>query len=307
MQERRKDMAKHKHINPNVKAIAEYLNSPRSWDCNLNELLIEEIDWSDINPNTIVPKLEMRKFVKAIDDKEIRLDVIRFLHEYTDTYFNEGAEAIVREEFKARGYGATNDVIRLEAAHKIKNLRDELDAQIKQIKSAGEYTGDKFKTLTKRIEELEEQVWQLSNQNKDLAIQLDKYKHPSQYGKHIPEELLKLGVYNMLLYLESVKVVRSVTEPNSRGMHQITCFQWDASKALFGYFVGKVNDAVGLRGARVPYNWKIFEPIINNYNELIDEARKSLSAINNSSSKQAIRLEGVEKIDEALNHREFPF
>lgn len=270
-----------------LKKITEQLNQHEY--SNLTKFL-EQIDWFSIPHEQIVPREKVRAFIKSIENEETRLNVARFLQKYEDYYFKEPDN------------GFTTDF----GTDPIAEFHRELEFLIKQLTSNGEFSDDKFSKLQKRIADLEKQVSELQILNANMDEQLDRYKHPRNYGKHIPEKLYKLGFLSIMYYLESEKIVRSVSTPDSMGFHRITCFQWDGSKALFGYFVGKMNDALGLRGARVPYNWKIFEPAINNYSELIKEARKSLSAINNSLSKQAIRIEGAEKIDEALNHRELP-
>ena len=46
------------NLTPTVESIVEFLNQPDLWDHDLNEILLN-IEWSDIAPNTIIPKLEL--------------------------------------------------------------------------------------------------------------------------------------------------------------------------------------------------------------------------------------------------------
>ncbi len=252
---------------------------------------LDGIDWFSIPHEQIVPREKVRAFIKGIENEETRLSVARFLQKYEDYYFKEADN------------GFTANI----GPDPIAEFHRELEFLIKQLTANGEFSDEKFSKLSKRIAELEKQERELTAKVADLETQLDKYKHPSDYGKHIPDELNNNGFWNIMNHLVRLKLVRQVTEPDSMGVRRVTCFQWDASKALFGYFIGKMNDVLDIRGARVPYNWKIFEPVISNYDELVKEARKSLSAINNSTSNQAIRIEGVEKIDEALKYKDVPF
>ena len=86
-----------------IKSILNTLNTHNYSDFSV---FLQDTDWSGLTPATIVPKKEMRKFVKAIEDREVRLAVMKFLYDYTDAYFFEGAEAIDRDEYNGRGLGA---------------------------------------------------------------------------------------------------------------------------------------------------------------------------------------------------------
>lgn len=271
-----------------LKKITEQLNQHEYSDLTK---FLEQIDWFSVPREQIVPREKVRTFIKSIENEETRLNVARFLQKYEDYYF------------KVADTGFVADI----GPDPIAEFHRELEFLIKQLTSNGEFSDDKFSKLQKRNEQLEKQVQELQNKVSDLETQLDKYKHPSDYGKHIPQELQREDFYKIMKHLADAEIVRVVSEPDAMGIRRITCYQWDASKALFGYFVGKMNDALDLRGARVPYNWKIFKPVINNYDELIKEARKSLSAINSNTSKQAIRIAGVEKIDEAIEYKDIPF
>jgi vacuolar-type H+-ATPase subunit I/STV1 len=49
---------------------------------------LKTADWFSIMPEDIVPRLEVRTFVKDIKDDETRLQVMKFLLKYGDYYFN---------------------------------------------------------------------------------------------------------------------------------------------------------------------------------------------------------------------------
>ena len=53
---------------------------------DLDQYLKNDIDWEDIGYILLSP-LKVRKFVKSIKGKEVRIDVMKFLHKYAKQYF----------------------------------------------------------------------------------------------------------------------------------------------------------------------------------------------------------------------------
>lgn len=264
-----------------LKKITEQLNQHEY--SNLTKFL-EQIDWFSIPHEQIVPREKVRAFIKSIENEETRLNVARFLQKYEDYYFKEPDN------------GFTTDF----GTDPIAEFHRELEFLIKQLTSNGEFSDDKFRKLKKSNEELKKINAEQERKIKELSEIIDKYKHPSRHGKYIPKRLQNAKFDAIIKHLQSEEVLRVVTEPNEYGFRVVTCIHWDASKALFGYFVEKVNDALKLRGARVPLNWKIFEPAVFNYKDLVGEARKALSTYKNSSSLQPERINDVEKVDKAI-------
>ncbi len=262
---------------------------------NLKKFL-DNTDWYSITPPFIILRDSIRKSVRIIEDEEVRLDVMMYLKKYANDYFFDGACLIAAGE----GSYFSNKEIDSRAAEIIEDFRKELAFQIDLIESSGEFSGDKFRKLKKSNEELKKINAEQERKIKELSEIIDKYKHPSRHGKYIPKRLQNAKFDAIIKHLQSEEVLRVVTEPNEYGFRVVTCIHWDASKALFGYFVEKVNDALKLRGARVPLNWKIFEPAVFNYKDLVGEARKALSTYKNSSSLQPERINDVEKVDKAI-------
>lgn len=279
-----------------IKSILNTLNTHNYSDLSV---FLQDTDWSGLTPATIVPKKEMRKFVKAIEDREVRLAVMKFLYDYTDAYFFEGAEALAIDEYHLRGIGATNDVIRLEASHKIRSLKDELDAQIKQVKSLGEYSGDKISKLQKQNEQLEKQVKDLKEQISKLEDELDFLKNPHAYGKQVPVELHNTTFHYIMEYLISYNLAKAYTKPTAYGI-SISCYQWYGSKALFGFLVDKISFELELRDSGGRLNWKPFKHAFLNFDDLIDEARNAVTRYTNK--KEAKWPEKAEIIDEAIKY-----
>jgi hypothetical protein len=271
------------------------------------ESMLNDIEWDEVASDLIEPK-NVRNFAKKIEKEEVRLDVLKYLSRYAKQYFLDAAEQKEYNEKLDASVGIQLVIPNIKSASEnLQVFQQELLFLIDQIEKKGEFTGDKFAKQAKRITELEKQVNELKKENENLSVQLYKYKHPHANGKYIPEKLDRTEFYNIMNHLANHKIVRVVTEPDEMGIRKIICYQWDASKILFGYFVTKVNDALELRGARVPYDWKVFEPAINNYSELIKEARKAFSTYNNSSSLQQNRIKNAEFVDEAIKYKVLPF
>ena len=87
-----------------IKSILNTLNTHNYSDLSV---FLQDTDWSGLTPATIVPKKEMRKFVKAIEDREVRLAVMKFLYDYTDAYFFEKFLRKNLEKVKCSSYLCT--------------------------------------------------------------------------------------------------------------------------------------------------------------------------------------------------------
>lgn len=267
---------------------------------NLDSYL-KDFEWDVVAPLLIEPK-EIRKFSKKISNKEVQLDVMQFLEKYAKQYFREAAENKEYREKVRIMQDPYHDHIKT-ANDYIQLFKEELLFLIDQSKNAGQFTGEEFSKLKREKKQLEEKIEKLTNEVGFLKAQIDKYEHPHAYGKHIPDDLDTDAFYNIMGHLVEKKIVRKVTDIQS-GVRTLTCYQWDASKALFGYFVYQMNKALNLNGARIPLYWKIFEPVINNYSDLIGEARKAHSTYMNGSSLQTNRIKDVEKVDYAIENKD---
>ena len=263
------------NLTPTVESIVEFLNQPDLWDHDLNEILLN-IEWSDIAPNTIIPKLELRRFTKSIYDKEVRLNVMRFLHEYARYYFFDSAYDLVEEEYQNHGWALSEERIAHDTDSRINVFQSELATQISQIEKTGQFSGDRFRKLEKRIEQLEEENKEYKNANKFLQEKVDRFENPHKYGKFIPAELNNRKFVGIMQYLQSKQLVMPLYSEKdyTRG---ICCYEWYGTCALFGYLVWKLNQEFDLNESRELLNWQIFETAINNYDKLINEARKAVS------------------------------
>ena len=261
----------------NTKQVLEVINNHQYEQ--LSDYL-SDVNWLEIDPLTIVPQQAIRNFAKAIVDKEVRLDVMRFLEAYAENYFRAGAEELVRHDYAQKHVGFTSGVIRIEADQYLDKFKTELKTQINQLQSAGDFSGDKFKKQQERIKQLETEFKELQDINRELKAKVDRFEHPEKYHKYIPSELRNRKFGDIMKYLHSVQIAIPIYADGDYGK-VITCYQWYGGKGLFGYYVDKLNFEFELNEAREQLNWKIFEPAFNNYEKLIAEARKAVSNYKN--------------------------
>ena len=257
----------------------ELVNNRSKWDGsdksewnNLDELLQDGILWSAIDPERIIPKNSLRCFTKSIIDKEVRMDVMKFLFDYAEYYFSDGARELA--------WLGVNTIEKRDLEERIRNyiteFRTELSTQISQIEKTGAYSGDRFSKLEKQVAQLTEENEQYKKANKFLQDKIDRFENPHKYGKFIPAELNNRIFVEIMRYLQAKQLVLPLY-PEKDYTRGISCYQWYGSCALFGYFVWKLNQEFDLNEARDLLNWQVFETAINNYNKLINEARKAVS------------------------------
>ena len=282
-----------------VKSIAELINNKELWSTESPTAkykglgrLLRYINWSAIEPETIIPKIEMRKFITSIQDEEVRLSVCEFLLKFANDYFIDSA--IVLNSNYSNSYQAALDDIEI--------LKSEIDFQIKLIRSTNDYSGEEFSGLKRRLEEQKEQVKKLNQENVELRKELNSYKHPYDNGYCIPHELLDSIFRYSMEYLAKKELVLPIQDVHPKyGIYTIACYQWLGGKALFGYFVERMNKELELQEARMPLNWKVFKPAIINYDDLIKEARK---AVSNYTKNKSLMPAKADIIEEAIKYAE---
>lgn len=277
-------------------------SSPFGWQ-NLEELLQDGIHWSDIEPATIIPKMEIRAFCKKILDKEVRLDVMKFLFDYAEYYFSDGARELAWEgEISMPG-----DVIKSRIRNYISEFRSELSTQITQIEKTGAYSGDKFHKQEARIKELEEQNEKLEeirhtliNEIEILKARIDALEHPER-GHQIPDELQCEEVYYIMHYLQQYRVVTPKPVSNAYYGNQL-CYHWNKTKVLFGYFVCKVCYLLELRTKNDHLIWTVFKQAFDNFDALEKQARDHASKNRNWENASSKKPDEAYIIDEALEY-----
>ncbi len=266
---------------------------------SLNHFLRYGIDWDSVSYDLIRPK-KARAFAESIEDEEVRMDVLKFMHMYARQYFLETAESVAyRDKVQNAATVSLVDIPDKSAEDLVILFQQELSYLIKQIEESGEYTGDRFATMQRRVANLEELVKELEKENEKLKDRLDWYENPSEHGKYIPEKLDRQEFYNIMRHLEEEGIVRCIGNYIGSKFH-VDCFIWLGTKKLFGYFVYRMNDVFGIRGGRDILDWKIFEPAFQNYDKIIGEAQKWGDSKEKIKKNQKNSIKNAEKIEKAI-------
>ena len=293
-----------------VEHALELINNRSKWDGsdksewnNLFDLLQDGILWSAIDPERIIPKNSLRCFTKSIIDKEVRMDVMKFLFDYAEYYFTDGA--------KEMAWGGETSIAKSTLDDKtrdyISQFRSELSTQISQIEKTGAYSGDKFhkqeekiKLLEKKNKELSEEKLQLHKEIAALKLRVEELEHPERRHQ-IPNELQCEEFYYIITYLTKKGIVTPKQAPDSYYRNAV-CYHWNTSKVLFGYFVCKVCYLLELRTKKDHLMWKVFKLAFDNFGELEKQARDLASKNKNWESASSTKPDDAYIVDEAMQY-----
>lgn len=283
--------------------IGEKLNS-RDYE-DLGDFL-QAIDWSRIAPETIIPKTELRRFVRSISDKDVRVAVMEFLSKFAHDYFYDGAK---RMEWKMEIEEEAEDEEDLEeyaseAAADIREMKSELNFQIDLVKSK-DAPGAIIDRQKKKIDTLEKQVKELQDENKKLKDVVHQYEHPFEHNFFIPEELQEEEFWYIMKYLQSKQIVSPIEAFDGYGLRRVACYQWaeDGRKALFGYFADRVSFELDLYKDK-HVQWKIFRPAFINFKKVEKQAKDAVSAYKSWSNPQASLPKDYQIIEDAIKYAE---
>ena len=268
-------MAENKYIEDLLKLdkIAIHINEHQYDDL---EVFLSDYDWDLVGEIILIPS-NVRGFIKEIEDAEVRLDVARFLKKYAKQYFREAAERLEYAEAEKNALTASLVRKREKSAEEYIDLfQQELTFLIDQIENKGQFTGDHFAKLKKRIELLEKQVSELKTKNADLETKVDMYEHPQGYGFGIAGELERDEFFWIMEFLVNHRVAR--VKYNEGMWRDMPCaYYWDKEMGLFGYFVDQVSEFLDLRDSADRIKWEPFKKAFINFDKLEKEARNAIS------------------------------
>ena len=291
----------------------DLINNRSKWDGSdksewnsLFELLQDGILWSAIDPERIIPKNSLRCFTKSIIDKEVRLDVMKFLFDYAEYYFNDGAKDLVWDGESP----IVKSILDERTREYISQFRTELSTQISQIEKTGAYSGDKFKKQEEKNKKLEKEIGELKDERRKLhqeiatlKARIDELEHPERIHQ-VPNELRCEEFYHIITYLTKARVVQLV--PRSDTYYNIPqCYHWNIStpKALFGYFVCKTCYLLEFRTKDDHLIWKPFKQAFDNFDTFEKQARDQASINHNwVDVTSSTKPDGAHVIDEAFDY-----
>ncbi len=272
---------------------------------NLDSFL-RDFEWDLVGETILIPK-NVRIFAKGIHDVEVRVDLLKFLHKYARQYFYDAAEHL---SYRDKVNSISDPYIEKVKTpdEYIQRFQQEVAFLLDQIETAGEFSGDKFKKLQKRIEELEkkneklEEIRQtLINEVEILKAKIEELEHPER--KHqIPNELQCEEFYHIITYLENMRIV---THRKGDAYYRSSiCYHWNSTKALFGYFVCKICYLLELRTREDHLIWKPFKQAFENFGELEKQARDHASKNRNWENPSSAKPEDAYIVDDALKYSE---
>ena len=267
---------------------------------------LDNTDWYSFTPQFIIPREDIRRLVRIIKDEEVRRDVMNYLKRYASDYFRDGAR-----EMAIDGGGV---YIESELERRTDEIMDdfkkELAFQIDLIESNGQFSGDKFSNLNKKIQDLENEIGNLKEErlklHKEIATQkamIDELEHPER--KHqVPNELQCEEFYHIITYLTKARAVRPIHSPNYYNRDSV-CYLWDIAtpKSLFGYFVCKTCYLLELRTKDDHLMWKLFKKAFINFDTFEKQARDHASLNKNwEDVRTSVKPDGAHIIDEAFEY-----
>lgn len=265
---------------------------------NLDRFL-KSIEW-ELVADELIQTIDLRHFTRCIADEEVRLDVMKFLKKYAKQYFRKAAEDLeYNENVRVASTVSIVQEYTKSADEYLELFENELGFLIDQLEECTKYTGDRFKKQEKRIKELEKQIEELKTANINLQAKVDHFEHPEKYGKYIPTELRNRQFQDIMAYLQKKQIVLPIYGDGDYG-RLIQCYRWYGSKGLFGYYVERLNEEFELNEAREQRNWQIFESVFENYDKLVDEARKAVSKYRKNN--KALLPAKADFVDEAIKY-----
>ena len=288
-----------------LQPILDALNNHTYTD--LDEFLKEDVDWFKVKSYDLIPREKARAFVKAIKNRETRLQVMRFLIRYLDHYFEDVAvpSMIYTPDLKEPIEDWEHPTI----LHSKSDFYKELSVLIEQLTSH-DFNDEKFSNLKTRIVELEKQNKQLGEENeklqkkiKDQTIEIDNLKHPER-EHFIPSDLDVPEFEFIMEYLNAKKIVTTFTHQTGYGPRPL-CYVWakTAPKTLFGYLVDRVSFELDLRKNN-RLNWKLFRPAFRNYDEIIKQSKDAVSRYKYWAEPQDELPQDSHLVDEAIAYAE---
>jgi len=255
---------------------------------------LDNTDWYSFTPQFIIPREDIRRLVRIIKDEEVRRDVMNYLKRYASDYFRDGAQEIAID----RGGVYIESELERRTDEIMDDFKKELAFQIDLIESNGQFSGDRFNKLEKKIKDLEKQIKETLEENIKLKEKINRYENPWAYGKYIPDKFRTPIFQEIIEALQKKRIVLIITKPNSYGYPEMCCFRWLGNHDLFGYFVDKISYEFELRDSGGRISWAALKPAVENYDEIIRTARNAVSKY--TANPKAKQPETADDINEVL-------
>ena len=249
----------------------------------------------DYDANTI------RRIINRFKTLEGKQEVIKELKKYIAernasttrpkyskvTYKESANEAFLDELLMEANVAQTQRIIEEKAAEKSKDDRiAELEEQVKQLEKEKDEAVREKKSAERERDNYRKKYDELINR-------LNK--------KYIPAEFKTKEAELILNELVKNDIISPLGHHNGTEF-MVTCYRWDKSGALFGYFVDKMNFQLELADSGGRLNWKPFKCAFSNFEEKAKRARDTVSFYKQHPKEKM--PENAEKIDEAISAAE---
>ena len=127
-----------------------------------------------------------------------------------------------------------------------------------------------------RIRQLEEQLTQVKRERDQVKRNLEMLTSRVNQ-KFIPASFKSAEAERILDALIRNDILSPVWRRDEAGNFEKSCYRWDESKALFGYFVDKMSARFHLYNAGNQINWREFQHAFSNYEDIVKRARDAVS------------------------------
>ncbi len=211
--------------------------------------------------------------------KEVTLDFDRETVGELVQRFKQGGRRRVLEEIK-KALNAANSESSSSAKVSMVTFKNKADdAFLDELVLDGDELGpeqNKEDMYNERIRLLEAQLTQVKRE-RDKAIRELEALSSRVDQKYIPSAFKSDEAEQILNELIRKDFLSPVWRHDDMGNFVKSCYRWDESKALFGYFVDKMSARLHLYNAGNQINWREFQHAFSNYEEIVKRARDAVS------------------------------
>lgn len=138
-----------------------------------------------------------------------------------------------------------------------------------QDTSLEEMYEERIRLLEKQLSDMKRERDQAIRQLESLTGRVDRKFIPASFKSDEAERIINALVRKDFL--------SPVWRHDDVGNFVKSCYRWDESKSLFGYFVDKMSARLHLYNAGNQINWREFQHAFSNYEDIVKRARDAVS------------------------------
>lgn len=188
--------------------------------------------------------------------------------------------------------------------NKIPPELDDLRAILGQVIAKGRYSVNAFADTTREIEEdiqSRSYLWKIADEGKKWQYWLNKYYHTCQHGEQAPanqepSQTTKVLSKEIPAELNTGRA-RAIFAKSVEAGLMTEQYEWQKTYGLYGYFVDKVSDALGIKDNADRIKWAMFGKIIPNHSKMLNTAKQT---INNYKNKRLPPPQGDDIVERII-------